>query len=333
MWTTANPAMPMPTSAAWAAHAAPVPAHLPLQPLSMVNFQAAPPSCAPAVPMGVHQGFLLQTHEWPAPQPAKAVAVARPAHKKLAVAQLGPARPAMPTAQPASVKQVKVERQYSEEAFRGMLCAVLRGTGAQRAAEDAGHPSAARSLKRYASAIRQAPALQCSSAAATLQAQLAHANALTLKQKGNLDLMARKIFSEGELEYLASALRLYGDMGWPMDYQQIRGLMRDIAEEKGIIDWKTGKTPDVSLSYAREFVQSRDELKAYKASNIDPIRSKKATEEVLLHPLAPEPLPCAPSSLVPSSRLYPRKMLGILGRNIYSSDIFNTRFCLCNALS
>ena len=333
MWTTANPAKPMPTSAAWAAHAAPVPAHLPLQPLSMVNFQAAPPSCAPAVPMGVHQGFLLQTHEWPAPQPAKAVAVARPAHKKLAVAQLGPARPAMPTAQPASVKQVKVERQYSEEAFRGMLCAVLRGTGAQRAAEDAGHPSAARSLKRYASAIRQAPALQCSSAAATLQAQLAHANALTLKQKGNLDLMARKIFSEGELEYLASALRLYGDMGWPMDYQQIRGLMRDIAEEKGIIDWKTGKTPDVSLSYAREFVQSRDELKAYKASNIDPIRSKKATEEVLLHPLAPEPLPCAPSSLVPSSRLYPRKMLGILGRNIYSSDIFNTRFCLCNAFS
>ena len=333
MWTTANPAMPMPTSAAWAAHAAPVPAHLPLQPLSMVNFQAAPPSCAPAVPMGVHQGFLLQTHEWPAPQPAKAVAVARPAHKKLAVAQLGPARPAMPTAQPASVKQVKVERQYSEEAFRGMLCAVLRGTGAQRAAEDAGHPSAARSLKRYASAIRQAPALQCSSAAATLQAQLAHANALTLKQKGNLDLMARKIFSEGELEYLASALRLYGDMGWPMDYQHIRGLMRDIAEEKGIIDWKTGKTPDVSLSYAREFVQSRDELKAYKASNIDPIRSKKATEEVLLHPLAPEPLPCAPSSLVPSSRLYPRKMLEILGRNIYSSNIFNTRFCLCNAFS
>ena len=154
MWTTANPAMPMPTSAAWAAHAAPVPAHLPLQPLSMVNFQAAPPSCAPAVPMGVHQGFLLQTHEWPAPQPAKAVAVARPAHKKLAVAQLGPARPAMPTAQPASVKQVKVERQYSEEAFRGMLCAVLRGTGAKRAAEDAGHPSAAQSLKRYASAIR-----------------------------------------------------------------------------------------------------------------------------------------------------------------------------------
>ena len=332
MWTTANPAMPMPTSAAWAAHAAPVPAHLPLQPLSMVNFQAAPPSCAPAVPMGVCiKDFCCS--EWPAPQPAKAVAVARPAHKKLAVAQLGPARPAMPTAQPASVKQVKVERQYSEEAFRGMLCAVLRGTGAKRAAEDAGHPSAARSLKRYASAIRQAPALQCSSAAATLQAQLAHANALTLKQKGNLDLMARKIFSEGELEYLASALRLYGDMGWPMDYQQIRGLMRDIAEEKGIIDWKTGKTPDVSLSYAREFVQSRDELKAYKASNIDPIRSKKATEEVLLHPLAPEPLPCAPSSLVPSSRLYPRKMLGILGRNIYSSDIFNTRFCLCNALS
>ena len=100
-----------------------------------------------------------------------------------------------------------------------------------------------------------------------------------------MDLMARKIFTEGELEHLvASALRLYGDMGWPMDYQQIRGLMRDIAEEKDIIDWKTGKAPDVSLSYAREFVQSRGDLKAYKASNIDPIRSKKATEEVCATP-------------------------------------------------
>ena len=284
MWPTPNPAKPMPTGAAWAAHAAPVPANSPLQPLNMITFQAAPPSCAPAVPMGVQQGFWLQPHAWPALQPAKAVSVAKPAGKKLAVAQVAPAQPATPSPQPASVKQGSVERQYSEEAFRGMLCAVLRGTGAKRAAEDAGHPSAERSLKRYASAIRQAPALQCSSAAATLEAQLSHANALTLKRKGNLDLMARKIFTEGELEYLASALRLYGDMGWPMDYQQIRGLMRDIAEEKGLVDWKTGKAPDVSLSYAREFVQSRGDLKAYKASNIDPIRSKKATEEVCATP-------------------------------------------------
>ena len=40
----------------------------------------------------------------------------------------------------------------------------------------------------------------------------------------------------------------------------------------------------MSLSYAREFVQSRGDLKAYKASNIDPIRSKKATEEVCATP-------------------------------------------------
>jgi hypothetical protein len=234
--------------------------------------------------MGVQQGLWLQMQAWPAPEPAKAVAVAKPAPKKLGVAQVDPTQPATPSPQPASVKQGKLERQYSEEAFRGMLCAVLQGTGAKRAAEDAGHPSAARTLKRYASAIRQAPELQCSSAAATLEAQLAHANALTLKQKGNLDLMARKIFSEGELEYFSSALHLYGDMGWPMDYQQIRGLMADSAKEKGLIDWKTGKPPEVSLSYAREFVQSRGDLKAYKASNIDPIRSKKATEEVCVTP-------------------------------------------------
>ena len=89
---------------------------------------------------------------WPAPEPAKAVAVAKPAPKKLDVAQVASAQPATPSPQPASVKQVKLERQYSEEAFRGMLCAVLRGTGAKKAAGDAGHPSAARSsgdLKAY----------------------------------------------------------------------------------------------------------------------------------------------------------------------------------------
>ena len=85
-------------------------------------------------------------------------------------------------------------------------------------------------------------------------------------------------------EYFSSALHLYGDMGWPMDYQQIRRLMADSAKEKGLIDWNTGKPPEVSLSYARKFVQSRGDLKAYKASNIDPLRSKKATEEVCATP-------------------------------------------------
>jgi hypothetical protein len=64
---------------------------------------------------------------------------------------------------------------------------------------------------------------------------------LELKVKGNEDLKSRRLFSKDELDYFARALKLYGEMGWPMDYQQIILMFSDAARHAGKIDWKTGQ--------------------------------------------------------------------------------------------
>lgn len=171
----------------------------------------------------------------------------------------------------------KKERVYDDEAFRSMLGEVLRGASAMKAS--ALWPTAESSLKRYARQIRADQTLQRGSPEATLEAQLQYAAGLTLKQKGNKEITSRRIFDEAELDYFASSLKLFADMGWPMDYQQVQHMFLQAATDMGFVDWKTGKA-GVSKSYCRRFVKSREELKAYKTSNIDPLRSKKATEQV-----------------------------------------------------
>ena len=106
------------------------------------------------------------------------------------------------------------------------------------------------------------------------------------------------MFSEDDLDYFARGFKIYGDMGWPMDFEAIRCVFVDAVRREQKVDWRTGKLYKVSLTYVRDFVESRPELKAYKASHIDPLRSKKATDQVrrdkCAHPLpCPERLPVA----------------------------------------
>jgi hypothetical protein len=51
---------------------------------------------------------------------------------------------------------------------------------------------------------------------------------------------------------------------------------------EGHVDWKTGQAFLVSRSYVRGFLKEHPELKLFKSSNIDPLRSKKATASVIL---------------------------------------------------
>ena len=52
------------------------------------------------------------------------------------------------------------------------------------------------------------------------------------------------------------------------------------AKKAGKIDWTTGAPFKVSRAYVNKFIDSRDELRQYKASHIDPVRAKKATPQV-----------------------------------------------------
>ena len=178
----------------------------------------------------------------------------------------------------ANRKKGSSERVYSEEEYRAMLDKVIcRTSSARKAASDAGFPSAARTLQRHAKKIR---AVVCSTAAATLAAQRAHVASFSLAAKGNADLASRRIFSIDDLDYFARSLKVYADMGWPMDLQALRLMFSHAAKDMKRVDWKLGDEPAVSRPYVTDFIKKRPELRMYKASHIDPIRSKKATPQV-----------------------------------------------------
>ena len=167
-------------------------------------------------------------------------------------------------------KDVK-ERQYSDVAFREMLTCVLRGdASARRVAADAQYPSAKRSLQRYVKDIRGNVQLP------TIAAQLAHVTTLQLKEKGNPDLVSRRLFTEDELEYFARSLKNYADLGWPMDTHAIRAMFSTAARDMKIVDRGYVCSP----TYVRNFIRSHKELTSCKASHIDPLRSKKASATV-----------------------------------------------------
>ena len=128
--------------------------------------------------------------------------------------------------------------------------------------------------------IRAKQSLQHPSAETTLESQLAFAAEISFKRKGQQDLLLRRIFGCDDLDYFASAIKMYGDLGFPMEYWQIQAMMYKTVKKRGLVDWKTGELFTVSPTYVRDFVNSRPDLKAYKASNIDPLRTKKATETV-----------------------------------------------------
>ena len=113
---------------------------------------------------------------------------------------------------------------------------ICRTSSARKAAIDAGFPSAARTLQRHAKKIRAIPSLVCSTAAATLAAQRAHVASLSRAAKGNADLTSRRIFSIDELDYFARSLKVYADMGWPMDLQALRLMFSYAAKDMNRMD-------------------------------------------------------------------------------------------------
>ena len=124
------------------------------------------------------------------------------------------------------------------------------------------------------------PELQRATEEETLEAILEHISQLELKQQGSPDSAARKMFSSDDLDYYAASLKLYGDLGWGMEYALIREMFLVAIEKDQRIDPVTGELYHIGITYVREFINSRPELMALKASHIDPLRSKKATAEV-----------------------------------------------------
>ena len=101
-------------------------------------------------------------------------------------------------------------------------------------------PSAERSVQRCVLKIRKDESLRRQDAEGTLAAQLDYLEGLERSEKGNIDFKVRRLFTEDELLFFARALKLYSDMGWPMDYQQIRLMFSEAAAKMQRVDWKWG---------------------------------------------------------------------------------------------
>lgn len=183
-----------------------------------------------------------------------------------------------PVAKPAGTKKNTTERDAPVEVFRQMLVTVLRGGqgGSEVVAQQAGFPRMARSLRNYAAEIRADVRLQQSDPEATLSARIAAAELVEYKDKAPVNVKALRLFSDDDLLFFERTLVKYGDMGWPMDYKAIQRLFSLTAKKMGRGDWRSGDDYVVSESYVRRFVQGSPVLKAFKCSNIDPLRSKKA---------------------------------------------------------
>ena len=137
-------------------------------------------------------------------------------------------------------------------------------------------------------------------------------------------LTERRIFSDSDLDQLECTLIMYADMGWPLGYKELQSMMAKMAGKT--IDPATGTPYRVSRSYVCKFVKSRNALAVLKTSNIDPLRAKKATLQVLS---IAAPVLCTQPHLVlviPS----PRDSSDRLGRNgflglrlVFSNSLVN----------
>ena len=282
---------------------APAPAWQYMQPQPAVAMAAAWPMLPTAVPMPAAPAQPAAQHVFAAPNPFQMCPAQSAAVRDILQTQTKVASMVVETKQQrhavvaaalrekgcsraCSAKKGVKERQYSEEDFLSMVRDVISGAApsAHAAARDAGFLNARRSLSRYVTSLRENESLRRATPEETVVAQLQLVDSLTLKQKGNIDLTSRRLFSDDELDVIARTLKLYAEMGWPFDYQQIRLMMSDAARRAKRTDWTHGKAYVVSTSYVSAFVRGRPELQAYKASHIDPLRSKKATAKARLMP-------------------------------------------------
>ena len=114
-----------------------------------------------------------------------------------------------------------------------------------------------------------------------MAARLAWVEKMQLKQKCGVALATKRLFDEDQKEFIEGYLAMYGDLGWPLSNKMVAARMTKFLRSMGRVN-EYGQPIDVSAKYARKFVKNRPMLKAMKTSNIDPLRSKKATVEVSL---------------------------------------------------
>ena len=179
-----------------------------------------------------------------------------------------------PSAQPAGVRP-----DCPHHIFQEILVRCLRSggeVGGVVAAREAGFPHKATQVKRRLKTIRL---ILRETDEATLEARLEAVWSLQPAQIGNPDFLSRNLFDKDTLNAFTRNLNLFADLGFPHDIEACQDMMTKHLIHTGTPDWMADK-PHVSESYVFKFLKNNPDLGTDKASNIDPIRAKKATPEV-----------------------------------------------------
>ena len=103
--------------------------------------------------------------------------------------------------------------------------------------------------------------------------------AQALKDKGSDYVCCRRVFTQDDSDYFARALKLYADMGWPMNEKNLSAMFADVAAKMNRLDPATNKPFVCGPDFVREFLEDHPELKKFKSSNIDPLRVERASPQ------------------------------------------------------
>lgn len=139
------------------------------------------------------------------------------------------------------------ERPYSEDQLRQGVLLVLKGLSKGKAAARIGFPSAASTLGRYAAEARKIPLVLAACEANGDDGDdgvlRAHVATITFKERGSPEFNERSMFSTDARGFFVAAIKLFSQLGFPMDAERIRGMMADAVNARLPVDGWRAQVP------------------------------------------------------------------------------------------
>ena len=112
----------------------------------------------------------------------------------------------------------------------------------------------------------------------TVAEQLLAISVLEWTKRGSPAVAARQFFTEDEENLIAAAIKLQCDMGFPLDVEGIGAYASDTLSKlgRGTDSW-SGLPVVCGSSYVAGFLSRHPDLRKFKSSALDPLRSRQAS--------------------------------------------------------
>jgi hypothetical protein len=145
-----------------------------------------------------------------------------------------------------SVKLIRITETGLKEALRH----ILDGMSVRKAAERVGFPGASSSIHRYWKGVVGSDGLQLHKGVVeytgftdeeTTEARRTAINQLHLHDLGSPEFKVQSFFTDGDLDVFAATVGLFGDFGFPFDYDSFKAMAQRAARKKLEEDVRRGR--------------------------------------------------------------------------------------------